>query len=105
MIKLLYLNHDIAFPSPTLATAGRCSICRQALRAHVGRGGDEPRVRGMAERIRRREDDGGLAGPARAPLRDRRDRQRKLADPQQIVGRPASCKGACMLNCAKNRLP
>ena len=67
---------------------------RQALRAHVGRGGDEPRVRWMVERVRRREDDSGLAGPARAPLRGRRDRQRKLAVPQQIVdwsaGRPTA---------------
>ena len=62
---------------------------QQALRAHVGGRDDEPRVRGVADRVRRCEDDDSLARPADAPLRDHRDRQRKLAVQEQIIGRPA----------------
>ena len=56
---------------------------QQALRAHLGCCDDKLRVR-------LREDDGGLARPPRAPLRDRRDRQRKLAVQKQIIDRRAA---------------
>ena len=44
-------------------------------------------ARYVAERVRRREDDGGLVRPAHAPLRDHRDRKRKLAVQEQVVDR------------------
>ena len=50
------------------------------LRDYLDRGHHEPRLRGMAERVRRRrQDDHGAARPPHPPLRDRRDRQRELA--------------------------
>ena len=50
-----------------------------ALRADLGDRHHQPRLRRMAERVRRREDDDGAPRPADASLRDHRDRQRELA--------------------------
>ncbi|ARE39378.1 Mobile element protein [Rhodovulum sp. P5] len=52
---------------------------QQALRADLDHRDNQPRVRRMAHRLRRREDDHRSARPPDPPLRDRRDRKRKLA--------------------------
>ena len=52
---------------------------QSALRAHLDPRHHQPRLRRMADRVRRPEDDDGLAGPPDPPLRHRRDRQRELA--------------------------
>jgi hypothetical protein len=46
-----------------------------ALRAHLRHRHHQPRLRRMAERVRRRQDDDRAARPLDAPLRNRRDRQ------------------------------
>ena len=50
-----------------------------SLRADLDHRHDQPRLRRMAERVRRSEDDDRAARPPHSPLRHRRDRQRKLA--------------------------
>ena len=50
-----------------------------ALRAHLGDRHHQSRLRRMAERLRRPEDDHRTARPPHPPLRHRRDRQRQLA--------------------------
>ena len=50
-----------------------------ALRADLGHRHHQPRLRRMAERLRRRQDDHGAARPPHPSLRHRRDRQRELA--------------------------
>jgi len=50
-----------------------------ALRADLRDRHHQPRLRRMAERLRRREDDDRAPRPPHPPLRDRRDRQRELA--------------------------
>ena len=50
-----------------------------ALRAHLDRRHHQPRLRRMAERLWRSEDDDRAARPPHPSLRHRRDRQRKLA--------------------------
>jgi len=62
-----------------------------SLRAHLGHRHDEPRLRRLAHRLRRRQDDDRAARPAHPPLRHRRDRQRELAlqDPGLIPHPPA----------------
>ena len=52
---------------------------QQALRADINHRHDQSRLWRMAHRLRRREDDHRAPRPAHTPLRDRRDRQRKLA--------------------------
>ena len=49
------------------------------LRADLGHRHHQPRLRRMARRLRRRQDDHRAPRPAHPPLRHRRDRQRKLA--------------------------
>ena len=49
-----------------------------ALRAHLHHRHHQPRLRRMAERVRRRQDDDRAARSADPPLRHRRDRQRQL---------------------------
>jgi DNA replication protein DnaC len=49
------------------------------LRAHLDHRHHEPRLRRMAHRLRRRQDDRRSARPSHPSLRDRRDRQRILA--------------------------
>ena len=68
-----------------------------ALRADLDHRHHQPRLRRMAERLRRRQDD---HGPARSPhpsLRHRRDRQRELAlqEPRLTVRLPTGCPGGC----------
>ena len=58
----------------------------QAVRAHQRDGHDEPGLRRMVERVRRREDDDGVAGPAHASLPHPRDGQRELPVPAQHGG-------------------
>src|SRR5436190_24396356 len=51
----------------------------------------------MAERLHRCQDDDGTAGPAHAPLRHHRDRQRELAlQEPRLIGRdlPRACRRA-----------
>ena len=50
-----------------------------ALRAHLDHRHHQPRLRRMAERLRRRQDDHRAARPPDPSLRHRRDRQRQLA--------------------------
>ena len=50
-----------------------------ALRAHLHRRHHQSRVRRMAQRVRRRQDDDRAARPPDSPLRHRRNRQRQLA--------------------------
>ena len=50
-----------------------------ALRAHLDHRHHQPRLRRMAERLRRRQDDHRAARSPHPPLRHRRDRQRQLA--------------------------
>lgn len=52
---------------------------QQALRADLRDRYDQPRLRRMADRVRRSQDDHGPARPHHPPLRHRRDRQRQLA--------------------------
>ena len=74
--------HTVGRPAPVPPN-------RQALRDHHDRGHHQPRLRGMAQRLRRRrQNDPGAARPARPPLRDRRDRQGELALPEPRL-RPA----------------
>ena len=49
------------------------------LRADLGHRHHQPRLRRMADRLRRRQDDHGAARSPHPPLRHRRDRQRELA--------------------------
>ena len=61
-----------------------------SLRAHLGHRHDQSRLRRMAHRVRRRQDDHRAARPPHPPLRHRRDRQRELAvqEPRLIVRSP-----------------
>jgi hypothetical protein len=52
---------------------------QQTLRAHLDHRDDQPRLRRMADGLRRRQDDDRAARPPHPPLRYRRNRQRKLA--------------------------
>ena len=62
-----------------------------ALRAHLDPRHHQSRLRRMADRFRRPQNDDGLAGPPHPPLRHRRDRQRELAlqEPRLNAGQPA----------------
>ena len=53
--------------------------CQQTLRADLGDHHHQPRVRRMAHRVRRPQDDHRTPRPHHPPLRHRRDRQRQLA--------------------------
>jgi hypothetical protein len=65
---------------PFSQAGGRAAVppAEQAVRAHQRRDHDQPGLRGVVHRLRRREDDHGVAGPAHAPLPHRGDRQREL---------------------------
>ena len=71
-----------------------------ALRAHLDPRHHQPRLRRMAQRLRRRQDDHSAPRPADPPLRNRRDRQRKLAvqkprlTPAALPRRNPSCRRA-----------
>jgi hypothetical protein len=54
-------------------------VDQPALRTHLDHRHYQPRVRRMARRIRRRQDDDSAARPPHSPLRDHRDWQRILA--------------------------
>lgn len=58
------------------------------LYAHLDHRDNEPRLRRVAQRLRRRQDDNGTARSPHASLRHRRDRQRQLA-PQEpsLIGK------------------
>jgi hypothetical protein len=63
------------------------------LRAHLDHRHHQPRLRRMAHRLRRRQDDHRAARPSHPSLRDRRDRERKLAlqEPSMtLTSRPIS---------------
>src|SRR5690606_21665542 len=60
-----------------------------ALRTHFDHRHDQPGVRRMANRLRRRQDDHGTPRPAHPPLRDHRDRQRKLALQEPSIAQTA----------------
>ena len=62
------------------------------LQAHARDHYDQPVVLGVTVRVRRREDDCGLARPSHAPLRSRRGRERELAFPAALerLTRPVS---------------
>ena len=66
-----------------------------ALRAHLDRHHHQPRLRRMAVRLRRPQDDHGPARPSDPPLRDHRDRQRELAlqEPFIVRRRPSPRPG------------
>ena len=56
---------------PALQRVGRRAAvpsAEQAVRAHQRRHHDEPELQRMGQRVRRRQDDHGTAGPAHAPL-------------------------------------
>ena len=55
----------------------------QAVRADQRDDHDQPGLRRVVQRVRRREDDDGLAGPTHPPLPHHRDRQRELSLPAQ----------------------
>ena len=58
-----------------------------ALRAHLDRHHHQPRLRRMAFRLRRPQDDNRAARSSHPPLRDHRDRQRELALQEPILTR------------------
>ena len=58
------------------------------LRAHLDHRHDQPGLRRMGERVRRRQDDHRAARPAHAPLRHHRDRQRQLALQEPQIAAP-----------------
>ena len=58
------------------------------LRAELRHRHDEPRLRRVAVRLRRRQDDHRAPRPAYPPLRHRRDRQRELALQEQALSSP-----------------
>ncbi len=73
---------------PSLRPAGSSVPSRQpAQRANVDRRHHQSRLRRMAERVRRSEDDDRASRPPHPSLRHRRDRQRKLAlqEPRLIL--------------------
>ena len=71
------------------------------------------RLRRMADRFRRPQDDDGLVGPPHSPLRDHRDRQRKLAlqkprlknVPSQRQNRPGCTNPTSSAGVVPARLP
>ena len=66
----------------------------QAVRAHQRDDHDQPGLRGMVQRVRRRQDDHGAAKPADAPLSHRGDRQRVPLLPAQQCGGQEAHQGA-----------
>ena len=60
--------------------------------AHLDHRHDQPRLRRMGQRVRRRQDDHRAARPPHASLRHRRDRQRQLAlqAPKLSAARPSA---------------
>ena len=60
----------------------------QAVRAYQRAHHDQPQLLGMVERVRRRQDDNGVAGSADTPLPHRRNRQRVLPPATQQLDRP-----------------
>ena len=61
-----------------------------AVRAHLDHRHDQPGLRRMAERLRRRQDDHRAARSANPSLRNHRDRQRELALQKPNLGRPTT---------------
>ena len=66
----------------------------RAVRAHQRADHDQPRLRRVVQRVRRREDDDGVAGPAHASLPHRGDRQREPSLPAQQRGGQEAHQGA-----------
>ena len=62
-----------------------------ALRAHLDRHHHQPRLRRMAIRLRRPQDDHSAARSPHPPLRDHRDRQRELALQEPLLTRRRPC--------------
>lgn len=67
---------------------------QQAVRAHQRGDHHQPGLRRMVQRVRRRQDDHGAAGPAHAPLPHRGDRQRVHPLQPQHGGRQEAHQGA-----------
>jgi hypothetical protein len=57
--------------------AAALPLHQSPVRAHIRHRHHQPRLRRVAYRLRRRQDDDGAARPAHPPLRHRRDRQRR----------------------------
>ena len=66
-------------------------LMSRALRAHLYRHHHQPRLRRMAIRLRRPQDDHSPARPSHPSLRDHRDRQRELALQEPLLSRRRPC--------------
>lgn len=71
--------HSVGFVVCTIERTIALPPDQPALRTDFDPGHHQSRLRRMAQRVRRRQDDNRVARPAHASLRDHRDRQRKLA--------------------------
>ena len=73
-----------------------------ALRAHLDRHHQQPRLRRMAIRLWRPQDDHRAARPPDPSLRDHRDRQRELALQEPLLIRqPPPCRSGGVINFAR----
>ena len=88
------LRHPRRTRLPALRSGRRAAALpphEPALRAHFDRHHHQPRLRRMAIRLRRPQDDHRAARPSHSSLRDHRDRQRELALQEPLLSLRRPC--------------
>ena len=88
------LRHPRRTRLPALRSGRRAAALpphEPALRAHFDRHHHQPRLRRMAIRLRRPQDDHRAARPSHPSLRDHRDRQRELALQEPLLSLRRPC--------------
>ena len=92
---LVILDELGYLPFATVLPLGRRAAAlpphEPALRANLDRHHHQPRLRRMAIRLRRPQDDHSPARPSHPPLRDHRDRQRELALQEPLLSLRRPC--------------